>query len=381
MFLDSFAGNKLAIQVLDRALESKRVASAYLFHGPDGVGKSLVALHFAKTLVCRKQETQPCGDCSSCRRVDSGNHPDVHWYKPSGKMRVVRIDEVRELIAQTGLKAFESDYKVFIITEADRMMPQAQNAILKTLEEPSGRSVLILISSNPAALLPTIVSRCQEVSFLPIPRDEFQNAIEEKWGLGKEEAHLVACLASGSMGSAKRLIDRDNLGRRQVLLSLLAGLSRGGFQEVHATVRAVDEELKQMAKQLREKQEKQIKAMGKALSPDDRQARMNERNAEIESLVREEVEDILNLLAFWYRDLLLVRQGVSPDLVTNLDMIDSLTTSAAATTTGELLSRLAMVDRIRRAIALNLPLPLCLEVFFLSGRRKTPAKPAAPMTQ
>ena len=381
MFLDSFAGNKLAIQVLDRALESERIASAYLFHGPDGVGKSLVALHFAKTLVCREKGTQPCGHCSSCRRVDSGNHPDVHWYKPSGKMRVVRIDEIRELIAQTGLKAFEADYKVFIITEADRMMPQAQNAILKTLEEPSGHSVLILISSNPAALLPTIVSRCQEVSFLPIPRDELQNAIEEKWGLGKEEAHLVACLASGSMGSAERLIDRDNLGRRQVLLGLLAGLAQGSFQEIHATVRAIDDELKQMVRQLREKQDKQIKAMGKALSPDDRQWRMNERNAEIESLVRKEVEDILNLLAFWYRDLLLIKQGVSTDLVTNMDMIDSLTTSAAATTTGELLSRLAMVDRIRQAIALNLPLPLCLEVFFLSGKGKTPAKPAPTMTQ
>ena len=108
MFWDSFIGNDLAIGMLRKSLQSKRVASAYLFHGPDGVGKSLAASNFAKGLVCDREEGDGCGICSSCRRVDSANHPDVHWYRPVGKMRLVKIEKVRELAAQAALKAFES---------------------------------------------------------------------------------------------------------------------------------------------------------------------------------------------------------------------------------------------------------------------------------
>jgi len=367
MSFDSFVGNELAIGMLRKALESQRIASAYLFHGPDGVGKSLAALDFAKALVCEGGGADACGACSSCRRVDSGNHPDVHWYRPVGKMRLVKIGTVRELIAQTGLKAFEAKWKVFVIVEADRMNVEAQNAVLKTLEEPPGRSVLILISSNPAGLLPTIVSRCQEICFLPIPSDELESAIEETWGPGPEEARLVASLACGSMGSAKRLLDRDNLGRRRTLFRLLAEGEQRSFGEVLSTVAAVDNELKGLARALRQKEEKRIKAMGKALTAKEREDWMNEGSAVIASTVREEVEDVLNLLAFWYRDLLLIKEGVTADLVVNLDMVDALRKAAARMTVSEIFSRLRAVEEARRGIALNLPLTLCLEVLYTSG--------------
>lgn len=367
MSFESFVGNRLAVGMLKKALESGRIASGYLFYGPDGVGKSLAALNFAKALVCEREGAEACGVCSSCRRVDSGNHPDVHWYRPVGKMRVVKIDSVRELIAQTGLKAFEAKWKVFIILEVDRMRIEAQNAVLKTLEEPPGRSVLILVSSNPAGLVPTIVSRCQEISFLPIPREELEAAMIEKWGLDEEEARQVAALACGSMGSAKRLLDRDNLKQRRMLLNLLAQSPRRSFREVLSAVRAVDGELKEFEKGLREKEAKRIAAMGKALTAEEREEWMNESNAVIASMVREQVEDILNLLAFWHRDLLLIKQNVSAELVVNLDMVEALRKSAASVTTEEIFSRLRVVEEARRAIALNLPLTLCLEVLYVSG--------------
>ena len=367
MSFESFVANSLAIGVLKRALESRRIASAYLFHGPDGVGKSLAALNFAKGLVCERGGADACGVCSACRRVDSGNHPDVHWYRPVGKMRLVKIDTVRELIAQTGLKAFEAKWKVFVVVEADRMKVEAQNAVLKTLEEPPGQSVLILLSSNPAGLLPTIVSRCQEVCFLPIPSDELESAIVEKWGSEREEAHLVASLACGSMGAAKRMLDRDNLKRRKVLLNLLAEGPQRDFREVFSTVRAVDGELKEFATGLRKKEEKRIRAMGKALTAKERDDWEDESNAVIASTVREEVEDILNLLAFWYRDLLLIKEGVSADLVVNLDVLEALRKSAAQMTTGEIVSRLGAVEKTRRAVALMLPLASCMEALYTSG--------------
>jgi len=378
MSFDSFIGNELAIGMLRKALETGRVASAYLFHGPDGVGKSLAARNFAKGLLCEKGGTDACDVCSSCRRVDSGNHPDVHWYKPVGKMRLVKMETVRELIAQTGLKPFEAAWKVFVILEADRMRVESQNAVLKTLEEPPGQSVLILISSNPGRLLPTIVSRCQEICFLRIPRDELEKAVAEKWGLDEEKAHLVATLASGSLGSAKRLLDRENLSRRQLLLNLLVDAPRKSFEDVQATVRALDNELREMAKAEREREEKRLKAMGKALTANDREEWMKEVDANIESEVRQEVEDTLNLLAFWYRDLLVVKENAGAELVTNLDMMEALLKCAAETSTGEILSRLEAVEEARRAVALNLPLTLCLEVLFLSAKQEAAKRASAP---
>jgi DNA polymerase-3 subunit delta' len=357
----------LAIEMLRKALRSKRIASAYLFHGPDGVGKSLAASDFAKGLVCEKEGANACGLCSSCRRVDSGNHPDVHWYRPMGKMRLIKIDTVRELIAQTGLKAFEAKWKVFILVDADRMKVEGQNALLKTLEEPPGQSVLILISSNPAGLLPTIISRCQEICFLPIPGRELEDAIAEKWGAEPEEAHLVASLACGSMGSAKRLLDRENLGRRRALLDLLAEGPTRSIRKVRDTVEAVEKQLKHLEKAEQQREAKRIKAMGKGLTSEEREVWENESNARIASMMREEVEDILNLLAFWYRDLLLINLGVSSELVINLDMIEPLRRTATRSNTGEIFSRLRGVEEARRGIALNLPLPLCLKVLYTSG--------------
>jgi DNA polymerase-3 subunit delta' len=333
------------------------------------VGKSLAAREFARALVCEKEGSDSCGVCSSCRRVDSDNHPDVHWVRPSGKTRAIKIDDIRELISVSGLKPFEASWKTFILLEADRMRAEAQNAALKVLEEPSGQAVLILISSNPAGLLPTIISRCQEVCFLPIPMDEMRAAIEEKWGLAGEEARLVASLASGSLGSAKRLLDRDNLSRRKVLLTFLSDISRRSFKEVRDTLVAMDEELNEMAKALRGKEEKRLKAQRKEMTAEERDEQMDEVNATIESIVRQEVEDVLNQLAFWYRDLLIVKENASAELLTNLDMIESLRSSAAEMTVAGILSRLREVEEARRAIGLNVSLVPCLEVLFLRGSR------------
>ncbi len=374
MSFNSFVGNKLAISILRRALEAKRVASAYLFHGPDGVGKSLAALNFAKALLCQKGKSDFCDACSSCRRVDSENHPDVHWYKPTGKSRLVKIDQIRKnLIPQAGLKPFESDWKIFIIVEADRMNDEAQNAVLKTLEEPPGESVLILVTSNPSALLPTIVSRCQPIPFLPIPKDELESAIVEKWGVGKEEAHLVASLSCGSLGFARRLLDRENLSRRKTFLNLLADIPRRSFHEIRAAAQAVEEELRQLAASLRQKEDKRIKALGRAFTAEERDDLSEESNARIASIVREEQEDVLNLLASWYRDLLVIKEGASPDMLTNSDMAEPIRNSAVSMSRDQILSGLKAVEEARRALALNLPLAFSLEVLFLSAQKKVVA--------
>ena len=194
-------------------------------------------------------------------------------------------------------------------------------------------------------------------------------AIEEKWGLSAEEARLVASLASGSLGSAKRLLERANLGRRKILLTLLSDISRRSFQEVRDTLRGLDDELGEMAKSLRAEEEKRVKPQWKIMKPkpEEREEWMEEVNAKVESIVRQEVEDVLNQLAFWYRDLLIVKAKANEELVTNFDMIESLRSAAAEMTVPGVLLRLREVEEARRAIGLNVNLVACLEVLFLRG--------------
>lgn len=160
------------VALLQRALARGRLGHAYLFSGPDPVALEAVARSVAKVLLCqqpsRSAEGAPvdcCDRCSACRRVDSGTHPDVHWIRPESKLRVITIDQVRDLSRQIFLKPHEATWKVGILMDADCLNLQAANALLKTLEEPPSRSVLMLLSSEPARLLETIVSRCMRIHF------------------------------------------------------------------------------------------------------------------------------------------------------------------------------------------------------------------------
>ncbi|MCX7866229.1 MAG: DNA polymerase III subunit [Limisphaera sp.] len=160
------------VSLLQRSLAHGRLGHAYLFTGPDPAALEPVARSLAKTLLCQQPERSAegapvdcCDRCSGCRRVDSGTHPDVHWVRPESKSRVITIDQVRDLSREIFLKPHEAPWKVGILVDADCLNLQAANALLKTLEEPPSRCVLMLLSAEPARLLETIVSRCMRVHF------------------------------------------------------------------------------------------------------------------------------------------------------------------------------------------------------------------------
>jgi len=179
-------------------MQSDRVVHAYLFTGPAGTGKRTLADICARALLCRASADKPCGECPSCKRFLSGNHPDVHRIVPE---KSIGVEAVRELIDVLSVHSYEGGRRVVLIERADKMTPQAQNALLKTLETPPGNAVFFLMTDQMTALLPTIISRCRIVRF-SVPEEADAVRVLMKKGLSQERSRLLARLSMGAVGQA-----------------------------------------------------------------------------------------------------------------------------------------------------------------------------------
>jgi len=231
MALKDIIGQERAINILQGCIAKKRIPHAMLFAGDEGIGKRLTATNFAKTLNCirvksyepgvmskdlfddnSKLETQnpeletqtdSCGQCPSCLKIDKGNHPDVFIVGPEGDGGQIKVSVIRELERAFSYKPFEGNYKVAVIDNAETMNGEAANAFLDTLEAPPSQSILILISSRPDMLLPTIRSRCQRISFMPLPIFKMADVLQKKSkDLDHERSLLLSTLSGGRPGYA-----------------------------------------------------------------------------------------------------------------------------------------------------------------------------------
>lgn len=195
-------GHKKQLESLARALENDRLHHAYLFLGPEGVGKRTVALSLAMAIQCREKAGDFCGCCDGCVRVRNGNHPDVRVVEPLPEKKEIAIQQVRELERQLNYRSFTGGRKIAVVDPASLMNYAAQNALLKTLEEPPKDSLLILISTSVGGLLATLVSRCLRLSFAPLPTQEVASFLETRKGWSREKAELLAAMSMGSLGRA-----------------------------------------------------------------------------------------------------------------------------------------------------------------------------------
>jgi DNA polymerase III subunit delta' len=174
-----------------RAIGLNKISHSYLFFGPDGVGKTLMAHTVAKALNCLDEADDSCGECPSCVKIENGNHPDVIRMELSEKKDAISIEQVRELQRQINLKPYEARTKVFIIQDSHLMSEAAANCLLKTLEEPPANSVVILVTSRPEELLSTVKSRCKHVKFEPLGLG-LRVPLAEKKGFSKDEAVFLS---------------------------------------------------------------------------------------------------------------------------------------------------------------------------------------------
>lgn len=225
------AGHKAEVNSLRSAVASGQVAHAYMFSGVKGIGKARLARLFAQALLCENSPTEaPCQACRGCRRVDSGNHPDLHWLTPNGSS--LRIEQVRDMQSQIALRPYEGRYKVCVLDDAEALTEQAQNSMLKVLEEPPGSGVMMLIVHQPAAILPTIHSRCQVVGMHPVPASVIASWLQAERGLDPKQAALLAALSGGRSGLALELDPETVIAQRDRVASWCTALRRERLKAV-----------------------------------------------------------------------------------------------------------------------------------------------------
>ncbi|WP_442602113.1 DNA polymerase III subunit delta' [Paenibacillus sp. KN14-4R] len=207
MSFNQIQGQQSAKRILQQSLRLDKISHAYIFSGPVGTGRKAMAITLSQAIFCENMQDDACGHCLECRKVEHGNHPDVHVVEPDGAS--IKIDQIRELQKDFAYRATAttSGTKIYMIHAAEKMTSQASNALLKFLEEPSSRVVAILITENGQALLPTIQSRAQWISFNPMARDEMIT----KLLADGHPAHLVypSSYLTAGLEAAKELIETN----------------------------------------------------------------------------------------------------------------------------------------------------------------------------
>jgi DNA polymerase-3 subunit delta' len=214
MPLRHIVGHRHLLERLAQAIARGTLPPSVIFSGPEGVGKRAAALALAQALNCERPIAWPdgeaagqdaCGECGACRRIARGVHSDLLIVAP-GDSGTIKVDQIRDAIDRSAYRPFEGRRRVVIVDGADALMGEAQNALLKTLEEPPPASVFVLVTSRPDLLLPTVRSRCQRLRFGPLSPGEIAAVLVRDHGMSERDAHAAAVIADGSLG---RALDRD----------------------------------------------------------------------------------------------------------------------------------------------------------------------------
>ena len=227
---------------LQEAILSGMMSHAYILCGDEGSGKKTVADAIAMTLFCERGEAEPCRICHSCKQFASHNHPDIKYLIPE-KPDVIKVDEIRkQIINDVGIKPYSSDHKVYIIPNAERMNPAAQNALLKTLEEPPAYAIIFLLCSNELMLLETIRSRCVMLNLRPLKDSQVQEYLMEKMQIPDYQARICSAFARGCIGRALALLNDDEFAElNREAVNILKNVKRMDVGEIRNAVIRISE--------------------------------------------------------------------------------------------------------------------------------------------
>jgi len=238
-------GHRRQIGLLARAVEADGLPPSLVFSGPDGIGKRLVAVALAQALNCLTRAAgragsagDACGTCPACSKIARRIHPDVLLIEPEGA-EMIKVEVVRQVVGQVSYRPFEGRYRVVVVDQADQMNDTAQNVLLKTLEEPPQRTIMVLVTAQPDSLLATIRSRCCQVRFAPLAASEIARALVERHGVADPAANAAAALAGGSFRKALEAGTGDTTEARAIAVAVLQEVARQGDPRARLAAGAV----------------------------------------------------------------------------------------------------------------------------------------------
>ena len=327
----SIVGHRDTISMLKKIVSKEKIPHAYVFQGEQGVGKTKTAMLFAAALLCSHEEKdgvklsgEPCMECISCIKAMSGNHPDIIMLRRE-KPDVIGVDDIRKQIIDTvQIKPFESKYKIYIIPDASSMTIQAQNALLKTLEEPPEYVIIILIASNVDTLLPTVMSRSMLIRFNPVNEHLIKEYLVNEMNVPEKLANIYAAISMGKTGVAIQLVESEE------------------FRE------KINESVYFLSK-------------FKLMSSMERMEHQRKFAAD-----KKEIFDYLDIFTIWFRDVLLYKATMEADSIIFKEEISAIKEWANKSSYEGIQNIINAIDKARTRLKANVNPELVLELVFLT---------------
>ena len=317
-------GHNDIINYIRNAVSMDQVTHAYILNGERGAGKKLVAKLFATTLLCEEGGPDPCNRCHSCRQAEGGNHPDIIWVTHE-KPNSISVDDIREQVNNTiMIKPYQGPYKVYVIDHADIMTPQAQNALLKTIEEPPQYAVIMLLTENAEMLLPTIASRCVMLKLRYIRDILIKKYLMETLKVQDYKADMCTAFAQGNMGRAIMLANSEHYNEiREEAVQTLKYIHEMELNEVIQAVNRI-------------------------------------------SSYKLEISDYLDIMVVWFRDVLLYKATRDVDVVVFKEELDSIREQARKSSYEGIQLIITSFDRAKERLKANVNFELVMELLFLT---------------
>jgi len=322
-------GHEKTIAHLRSAIALNRVSHAYLLTGDTGIGKKTIARAFAQALLCEDKKAvasgNACGKCASCIQAMSGNHPDIITWTHE-KPKTFSVDDVRDLAADVAIRPFTGSRKVYLIPDAQLMNAQAQNALLKTLEEPPEYAVMILMATSADAMLDTVRSRCTTLDLKPVPGSQLHEYLIEKAGVSIHEADVCEAFAQGNIGRALSLASSEEFGEvLETAIHILSNIRQWELSEiVHAVKELVPHKLT--------------------------------------------IDDLLDLFTVWYRDVLFFKATRDADGIVFTDHLVAIRKAASESSYEGIEAIIRAIERAKERLHANVSFELAMELLLLTMR-------------
>lgn len=317
-------GHEQIIEHFQNAIRLNRISHAYILNGEEGAGKSLLAHLFSMTLQCETGGDTPCGECRSCKQAEGHNQPDIIWVTHE-KPGSIGVEDVRgQVIGDVQIKPYSSPYKIYIIDDAQKLTVQAQNALLKTIEEPPEYGIVIFLTTNAEGFLPTILSRCVELDLKPVSNEVIQRYLMEQVRVPDYKAEVCAAFAQGNVGKAVKLASSENF-----------------------------DEMKQHAKKLLNATE---------------QMKISDLPDYLRELsdYKDSIEDYLDLMLLWFRDVLLFKVTKDANMLVLKEEMTAISNRAAKSSYEGLEKIISALDKAKLRLRANVNYELALELLLLT---------------